>query len=102
MIAEKEMVILLAHGRKHGIPVSKDDYIRVRDFIVEILKREKEITLTNLIERASVALRDKISGDLGWYILHVKQDMEIQNILTIAQSEDKSRTQLIRLKRNKV
>jgi hypothetical protein len=101
LIVEKEIVILLAHGRKRGIPVSKDDYIRVRDCIVEILKRERETTLTNLIERASVALRDKISGDLGWYILHVKQDMEVQNILTIAQSEDNRRIQLIRLKRNK-
>jgi hypothetical protein len=101
LVAAKEVVLLLARGRKHGVPVLKEDYLLVRDFILEILKRKKEITLTYLIECATLSLMNKISGDLGWYILNVKQDMESRNLIAAVRSEGKRRVQLIRLKRQR-
>jgi hypothetical protein len=99
MAAARETILLQARGRKFGVSIFRDDYVAIRDFILSILKREKEITLTGLIERAHSDLAVKLSADIGWYVIHVKHDLESRDVIVTSSSAGKQRIQLIRLKK---
>jgi hypothetical protein len=99
MNLDNDIILVKTSDRKYGIPVSRINYEIIRDFIFTVLKHEKEITLTALIERSEQILAQKISGNLGWYIIHVKQDMESKSQITTTWMEGKKRIQVIRQKK---
>lgn len=81
MTSTKTIIFLSAPGRRRGIPMAECDYVVVRDFILETLQKEKGMLMTNLIDAAHAALSSRSIGDLGWFVLHVKQDLEVKGLI---------------------
>lgn len=102
MFHQKKTILLKAPGRRRAVPAYEEDYLVVRDFIYRVLIEEKEILIIDLIERAHVQLSDKLDGDLGWYVLNVKQDMESRGLIKNVQRSPSQKFPMIRLSKKRV
>jgi hypothetical protein len=94
--------ILRAPGRRHDISMREEDYVVVRDFIYDTLRKEKEIMITDLLEKANNELYHKIEGDIGYALLSVKQDMESKGMIKRVPKSSMQRFPMIGLKRRRV
>jgi hypothetical protein len=63
-------------GGKKGIVLAKQIYDEFRQFIVQVLETEEDVTTNKLIDLARETFTEGLDGDMGWYILQVKLDME--------------------------
>ena len=102
MFQQKKTIFLKSPVRRHSVPAFEEDYLVVRDFIYRILAEEKEILIIDLIERAHIQLADKLEGDLGWYVLNVKQDMESKGLIRNVVANRTQKFPMIRLNRKKL
>lgn len=84
------------HGRK-GPTVPKKEYNRIANEIVSEIKSNKdcEIDLGHLIDQIRTTLSQGFNGDIAWYFLNVKQDLEERGIIKTTINRD--RVQIIRL-----
>jgi hypothetical protein len=101
MVHQKKTILLRAPGRRRVVSAYEDDYLIVRDFIYSVLVEEKEILIIDLIGRAHKHLADKIVGDLGWYILNVKQDMESKGLIKNVHGSASQKFPMIRLSKKR-
>lgn len=92
---------LRAPGRRHDISIHHHDYVVVRDFIYDILRKEKAIMIIDLLEKANNELHHKIEGDIGYMLLSVKQDMESKGMIKRVPKSSIQRFPMIGLKKNK-
>lgn len=83
-------------GRR-GLSIPREIYLGICDFIVGVLESEKEIHLFELLERTKRELEGDVRGELPWYILNVKQDLEARDIIQV--NWGKERVPFIQLKR---
>jgi hypothetical protein len=102
MFQQKKTIFLKSPNRKQSVLAYEDDYLVVRDFIYRVLAEEKEILIIDLIERAHMYLADKLDGDLGWYVLNVKQDMESKGLIKSVQASPSQKFPMIRLNKKKL
>ncbi len=93
--------ILRAPGRRSAISMDEGDYVVVRDFIYDILQKEKEIMIIDLLDRATNELHQKIDGDIGYTVLSVKQDMETKGVIKRVPQSSMQRFPMIGLKKRK-
>jgi hypothetical protein len=94
--------ILRAPGRRHTIFIEETDYVIIRDFIYHTIRRHKEILIVDLIAQANGELLHKIEGDIGYYILSVKQDMESKGMIKYLPKSPLQKFPMIGLKRRKM
>jgi hypothetical protein len=92
---------LRAPGRRHDIFIEEGDYVVVRDFIYDTLRKEKEMMITDLLDKANHELQHKIEGDIGYTLLSVKQDMESKGMIKRVPKSSMQRFPMIGLKRRK-
>ena len=102
MFHQRKTILLKAPGRRRTVAAYEDDYLVVRDFIYQILKEEKEILIIDLIERAHAQLSDKLDGDLGWYVINVKQDMESKGLIKLVPAGASQKFPMIRLAKKRM
>jgi hypothetical protein len=88
-------IILSPHSRRSS-KIRIDVYEQMTMFIIETLKQEKEITLLDLLNRAKQNTQWQLGGDIQWYLLKVKQDLEARSVIKIRRDLRES-TQTIRL-----
>ncbi len=73
------IVIRDSSGKKRVIPKAK--YEQMATAILSILAMEEEITVEALIDQINNNLVDTFSGELGWYFLKVKSELEWQGLI---------------------
>jgi len=65
---------------KSNKSVSKQEYELFKKAIVEAL-RKREMTHTELVEQLQKDLKGKFSGNVSWYTMTVKLDLEARKII---------------------
>lgn len=78
-----------------------DVYEQITMFIIQTLKKRKEITLLDLLNCAEVNTCCKLGADAHWYVLKVKQDLEARKVIKITRDVREGSGQIIRLFRYK-
>lgn len=78
---EKDKILTLHPKGKKGVNISIAKYEQIKNFILETLTFEQEITFENLTELAIVRLAGNFDGSVLWYITTVKLDLEARKII---------------------
>lgn len=79
------------------ITIPRDAYHQIRDFIFELLKTKKEVTLNELLSEAEQHMSASMGENLGFWILKIKQELEICGAIKVQRSLGLERTQFISL-----
>jgi hypothetical protein len=92
MEAVKSIKINTLHpARKTGVVMHEKIYAMVSEYILQAVYEEKELTLTNLLEKAELNFSDPLEGNLAWHFLHVKLDLEARGLLQVKVLDNDSR-----------
>ncbi len=75
----------------------EQDYEKLSLFIISTLERAGQagISLHNLVQEAQEKFNSDFQGNVSWYLLEVKYDLELRKIITKTLSPQ--REQMIRL-----
>ncbi|MFZ6008975.1 MAG: DUF6958 family protein [Bacteroidota bacterium] len=78
----KEQKILTQHpAGKRGVNISLAKYDQVKDFILETIRKKKEITFESLSDLAVEKLTPAFEGKVLWYVVTVKLDLEARKLI---------------------
>jgi hypothetical protein len=75
-------IILSPHSRMTS-KIRTDVYEQITTFIIQTLKRTKEITLVDLLKHAEESTCSNLGADMHWFLLKVKQDLEVRKVIRI-------------------
>jgi len=79
MFDDNKILTLHPQGKK-GVNISRKKYDLIKDFIIDTIQKEKEISYQDLNDLAENKLTD-FDGSVPWYIVSVKLDLEARNII---------------------
>jgi hypothetical protein len=89
-------VILSPHSRTTS-KIRFDIYKQITIFIIDTLKKTKEITLLDLLSHAEKNNCWNLGGEMHWNLLKVKQDLEARKVIRIKRDLREGALQTIRL-----
>ena len=90
----KDKIRTLHPEKKQGVNISKEKYDIIRNAILCVLQRQKEITFMNLSRAVEKEVNGNFVGSVTWYVTTVKLDMEARGEIKRVPS---SRPQLVKL-----
>ena len=90
----KDKIRTLHPEKKQGVNISKEKYDIIRNAILCVLQRQKEITFMNLSRAVEKEVNGNFDGSVTWYVTTVKLDMEARGEIKRVPS---SRPQLVKL-----
>jgi hypothetical protein len=90
----KDMIRTLHPEKKQGVNINRQKYEAVRQAILCVLEKEKEITFMNLARAVEKELNGSFDGSVTWYVTTVKLDLEARGTVKRVAN---SRPQLVRL-----
>lgn len=67
---------------RSGITMPREDYDRVKEVVLEILKEEETININELARRTYNELNEQVAGDVVAYAKAVKNDLESRGVLS--------------------
>jgi galactokinase len=102
MTLQEEYLQTVHPDDRIGVKMKRERYNEICDFILNTLEEEKEITINRLIEKANYRFWDQLKDETGWYIYHVKLDMEARGLLKNERCEKKKQTYIVRNQRSKL
>ena len=77
-----EEKILTSHPQgKQGVNILKRKYDVISNFIIQTIKKKKEISFEELAELADEKLSSSFDGKVIWYMVTVKLDLEARKII---------------------
>ncbi len=90
MVTEDAIIWLWRSDNKKGPAIPRKKYIEVANKIISELESNRvgEIDLHQLIDQIRYTFSTGFNGNLDWYLLHVKQDMEARGIIKISVNRD--------------
>ncbi len=91
---EKRILTKHPDPSKKGVNISKEKYDIISKYIIEIIRKNKEISFSELMKMVKVKLNGKFSGSIPWYVTTVKLDLEARNKI---KRIPRSNPQLLRL-----
>jgi len=80
-IKEEEKILTLHPKGKKGVNILKRRYDFIREYILNVILEEKEISYQELSDRAVAELKDTFDGKVVWYIVTIKLDLEARQII---------------------
>ncbi|QQS29683.1 MAG: hypothetical protein IPM47_01650 [Sphingobacteriales bacterium] len=80
MKTEEKILTLHPQGKK-GVNISLKKYLVIKEFILNLLQNEQEITFEKMIALAENELSATFDGKVGWYVVSVKLDLEARKII---------------------
>ena len=89
---ESKIMTLHPDPTKKGVNISVKKYEQMRDALIGIIAQAGTITFTELTEQAQQALDGVFDGNIPWYVVTVKQDLEARKV--IERVNDRSPQQL--------
>lgn len=78
---DKKIMTLHPDPTKKGVNISMKKYELMRDTIIRIISRAETISFTDLTEEAGKELAGIFDGNIPWYVVSVKQDLEARKII---------------------
>lgn len=77
---EEKIMTLHPQGKK-GVNILKRRYDPIKKFIIETLQQHKEISFSELTALAVAKLTGSFDGNVSWYVVSVKLDLEARNLI---------------------
>lgn len=93
--------VILTPDSKTTTSIPEVRYEKIRSFIVNILLAEKEITMNDLLIRAEEQNAALLGSNTLWYVLKVKQHLEVRKFIKIKRVIGGSRTQIISINKRR-
>lgn len=87
--ASMEILTTLKPYNKSGIRMRVDIYEEMKKEIVDLLKNEESVSLQSFFEILHIRFVDLLGIDTGWYIYHVKLDLETRSVIKIVRSKER-------------
>jgi len=81
MKKQEEKILTLHPAGKNGTNISLAKYNTIKNAILEIIIKEKEISYGDLSKRIEKDLEDSFDGKVVWYVVSVKLDLEARGII---------------------
>lgn len=79
----KDNKIMTLHPQgKKGVNISLTKYNIIKNFIIDKLKAQGDMTFEKLTDLAIAQLTDSFDGKVIWYVVTVKLDLEARKIIT--------------------
>lgn len=79
-MSEKKILTLHPEG-KRGVSISQKKYDIIRQFILQTLRKKREISFKELTDLALKQLQESFDGKVVWYLVTIKLDLEARNII---------------------
>lgn len=79
--------------------ISEHRYEIIKNFILNTLRSEKEISFGDLLTRAEDQQAKLLGSVTAWYVLKIKQDLEARKIIKVKRFTE-SRVQIIRINKS--
>lgn len=76
-----EKILTMHPQGKKGVNISREKYDLIRIFILETIKKHKQISYQKLNDLALEQLSSSFDGSVTWYIVSVKLDLEARKII---------------------
>ena len=90
----RERIRTLHPEKKQGVNISREKYDVIRNAILCVMKRQKEMTFMNLSRAVEKEVNGNFEGSVTWYVTAVKLDMEARGEIKRVRH---SRPQLVKL-----
>lgn len=78
---EEERILTRHPAGKKGVNILLSRYEQIRDYIIDTITQEGEITFSELGDKAVDDLSESFEGKVLWYITTVKLDLEARGII---------------------
>ena len=96
---DERVVVTIQGKRRKGVRIDRQRYEQVAGFLISQLQHRTEMQLHELLDVANKHFDNMFKGDLSWFLLIVKNDLEERKIIKIERSVGANRAQLVRLKK---
>lgn len=80
VLEDKRIMTLHPQGKK-GVNILQRRYDFIKDFIIETLTKQEQMSYQALNKLAVQKLKDTFDGKVGWYVVSVKLDLEARDII---------------------
>ncbi|HRG10050.1 MAG TPA: hypothetical protein PLJ08_15860 [Cyclobacteriaceae bacterium] len=92
-----DKTLLRKSGSRVTTKMSEQDYEKLSVFIISTLEQASDegVTLHDLVQEAQEKFNTDFRGNVSWYLLEVKYDLELRKIITKTLSAE--REQIIKL-----
>lgn len=81
MAIEVEKIMTLNHDGKKGVNILTSRYNAMKHAIITVLNQNGDTLLTNLSVLVEKQLNGTFDGKVGWYMMAVKLDLEVREII---------------------
>lgn len=78
---DQKIMTLHPDPTKKGVNILLRRYELMRDTIIEIISRSETISFSNLTNEAQKELEGRFDGNIPWYVVSVKQDLEARKVI---------------------
>ncbi|MBL7996045.1 hypothetical protein JNM05_11800 [bacterium] len=79
--AGDEKILTIHPQGKTGVRISRNKYDVLRQAIIKIVKKERDISFQELGDAVEATLKNNFDGSVMWYFAHVKLDLEARKII---------------------
>ena len=84
-----EVLITLKPDNKSGIRMRADVYEEVKNEIIHLLRNAESVSLPSFFEILHQRFAAQLGVDTGWYIYHVKLDLETRSVIKVVRSRER-------------
>lgn len=78
-----EQLMTLKPGNKTGIKMGVVAYEAIRAEIVKLIRSQEGLTVQTFFEILHPRLTIDLGSDAGWYLYHVKLDLEVRGVIRV-------------------
>lgn len=82
-----EFLLTLKPDYKAGIKMRVDVYEAMKREIVDLIKKEEAVSLQSFFEILHARFFDRLGVETGWYLYHVKLDLETRTVIKVERSK---------------
>ena len=94
---DEQQIITLHPSRRRGVVIQKVYYRTLRDYILSAIRANKEIAFQHLLEDVKTIFPVGFEGNVSWYLLMVKLDLEARGEIQAFINNRQERLQILRL-----
>jgi Family of unknown function (DUF6958) len=76
-----DRILTMHPSGKQGVNILFSRYEYIKDYILTTIKKEGQITFSDLGDKAVAEISSQFDGKVLWYITTVKLDLEARNLI---------------------
>jgi hypothetical protein len=84
-----EFLLTLRPGYKAGIKMRLDVYESIKNEIIDLVRQEEGVSLPSFFEILHSKFVDLLGVETGWFLYHVKLDLEMRSVIKAERSKGK-------------